>query len=185
MVSLYINTQNITIRFAQVADLTSVCDLDRMVTYEYFKPLYQEHFTHFELGCNPDPFLEKELAADVTDFKQLLTSNANHILIALDVERIVGILIFHQESTSLELDLLLIDEQYRKQGIGKKLVDAMLAANQDATHCNVYVIRGNHPALKFYEKLGFINLGIPHKEKQNIYGISYADMYWHYELRIN
>ncbi len=176
------NAENITIRWAQKTDLAAICAFDRAVTYEYFKPLYQQHYAHFELGKNPDPFLEKELAADEHDFKQFLEADNDRLFIAVDNDHIVGLLVCHSEGKVLELDLLLIAQDSRKKGIGKKLIQAMLAANLDATQCIVYPIRGNQDAIIFYEKLGFVNQGIPAIDKKNIYGIAYADMYWQYEL---
>lgn len=180
----FVHATGITIRFAQEADYQSVCAFDRLVTYEYFKPLYKEHFCHIELGNNPDPYLEKELAADEQDFKQLLSAQNNRMMIALDNTAIVGLILFHRENTILELDLLLIHADYRKKGIGTTLVQAMLTAHFDAYKCIVYPIRGNEAAIKFYEKLGFINHGIPQNNKHNIYGIAYTDMYWQYERKL-
>lgn len=184
-ITFFIHANGIIVRFAQRADLSSICHLDRIVTYEYFKPFYQYYYAHFELGKNPDPFLEKELAADEKDFKEYLTISPNRIIIALDDNQIVGLLVWHREELLLILDLLLIDQQYRQQGIGKKLVKAMLDINQDASICIVYPIIDNIAAIQFYEKLGFINQGKSQKNGKNIYGISYGHMYWQYELKIN
>lgn len=182
--SLSVMATSITIRNAVITDYHSIIALDHKITYEYFKPLYQEYFAHLELGKNPDPFLEKELAADEHDFKELLTGDNDRMLIALDDGKIVGMMLFHEENKILDLDLLLIDKEYRKQGIGKKLVRALLDANSNASKCIVYCIRGNEPARQFYEKMGFINHGLPQTDKKNIYGISFADFYWEYELII-
>lgn len=90
---------------------------------------------------------------------------------------------FHKEDNILQLDLLLVGKEYKRHGIGTKLIKIALECFADATFCIVYPLRfGNNETLKFYESLGFINCGFGPENKLNSYGVSYDKMHFFYKM---
>lgn len=179
----------IEIRFAKQNELQDILEFDRQVSFEFFKPLYETYYSNFALGKNPNYYLELDIKNDAKSFPDYINSiNNKRILIAFDNKKncIVGLLTFHKEEKLLELDLLLISKDNRKQGIGKKLVHKSLSTFSNIDQCVVYPLKfGNDSALKFYESLGFENLGSYNSDELNSYGIKYKDMHFYYKMRIN
>jgi ribosomal protein S18 acetylase RimI-like enzyme len=186
LLTCVINTSTIQIRLATLDDLADTLQLDHRVSFEFFKPLYQTYYANFPNGKNPDYFLNAELLEDEQAFlSAIYGENFSRLLVAQDTitTSLVGLLLFHKEDTLLTLDLLLIDKEYRHQGVGRKLVQSALTIFEDITSCEVYPLRfGNDTALRFYESLGFINCGLGPVDEINTYGVSYADMYYFYKL---
>ena len=56
----------------------------------------------------------------------------------------------------LYLDDLVVKEQYRRQGIGKMLLDKLIevAKDEDVQQLRWHVLDWNEPAIRFYEKIG-------------------------------
>ncbi|HNX86741.1 MAG TPA: GNAT family N-acetyltransferase [Bacteroidales bacterium] len=55
---------------------------------------------------------------------------------------------------------LVVDPEYRNRGIGRKLVEQILhwGLQQGATTAYLQVLTDNHPALKLYQSMGFLEL---------------------------
>ncbi len=179
----------IVVRPAAMADVPEVLELDRHVTYEYFKPLYVKAYPHLPLGQDPDRFLEPELQQDEKTFYDCVKNPGNtrlHIAYDSNSKRIGGLIVFHKEhEDTIELDLLLVDKDYRKMGIGRKLVYNAVATFKYIKTCIVYPVRHKNDAtLKFYQSLGFKNLGVCPLDKMNPYGIKYSDMYFYFRLDV-
>ena len=95
---------------------------------------------------------------------------------------------FHRQEDrqSIEIDLLLVDQSHRGKGIGKQLVRAACKAFEGIKICDVYSFkRENSTTLTFYEKIGFINMGDGPVDRINSYGISFAELYFHYRLDVS
>ncbi len=78
---------------------------------------------------------------------------------------------------AIEIDLLIIDKEYRRLGLGKKLIYAALETYKECKTCTVYCFSHNEKALAFYESQGFVVMGPGPKDRINNYGISYAELY--------
>lgn len=61
---IYSIPTNITIRNAVQEDLSAMLDLAKIVSYEYFLPLFTQEYSHLPLGKNSAYFLELELDHD-------------------------------------------------------------------------------------------------------------------------
>lgn len=178
----------IEIRHVCIQEIPAVVELDRKVTYEYFKQRYIDAFDYLGIERNVDKEIEKELALDAQLFSQLAEAKElERLHIAWDTTHKVpcGLILFHLEDAEIVLDILLVDAAYRAQGIGKKLMQSIFGVFSDATKITVYpLIHNNGDTLKFYEAFGFKNLGVGPTDKLNIHGIPYSKMYYHFELTL-
>lgn len=179
----------IEIRPACIEEIPAVLEIDRKVTYEFFKPLFIDAYSSIGIERDVDQELEKELVLDAQLFSELAqTQGLERLHIAWDTIHNIpcGLLVFHLEDAEIVLDLLLVDAAYRKQKIGKRLLLSMLEVFNDATKVTVYpLIYNNESTLKFYEAFGFKNLGVGPTDKLNIHGIPYSTMYYHFELTLS
>lgn len=186
--NLQISSSIIIIQKPATTDLDALTKLDRKVCYEYFKPLYQQYYAHYSFGMDPDTRLEQDILEDKEMFAHCIEENGKYqLLAAFDsiANTIVGLLVFYKkDAESLELELLIIDSEYRKQGIGKRLIMEAIKKCDRIKTCNSYVFTFNESAKKFYESLGFINLGKGEIDRMSDYGISYAELFYHYRLLV-
>lgn len=185
-----VTTQPIDIRPATANDLPSILELDQRVTYEFFKPLLVYTYNHLGIKQNVDNDLEQELQDDVQTFPHIIqTKSTKQLHVACNTEKniLCGLLVFHKkENSEIILELLLIDKNYRNQGIGKMLVRSACKAFEGIKAVTVYPIQfNNENTLKFYESLGFKNLGVGPSDKVNSHGIPYSDIYYHFKLDIH
>ena len=176
----------IIIKEAETTDLAQIIQLDCNVSFEYFKPIYQQYYSEYDFGKNPDYYLDQELILDIETFHDYI----NHVspkygfLVARDtnINNIVGLLLFHQEDISTGyLDLFLIHKDYRKQGIGRALFYKAMEHFSDMKQWIVEPMQlGNEATLKFYNSLGFVNYGPSQDNRLNHYGVPVNQIYFHF-----
>ena len=115
-----------------------------------------------EKACFSAPWSEKSVAAELENDLALW-------LVALDGETVVGYV--GSQSVMGEADMmnLAVSGEYRRQGIGEKLVLSLIDALKAAgVHWLTLEVRAsNAPALSLYEKLGFRLVGRRPKYYQN------------------
>lgn len=82
-------------------------------------------------------------------------------IIALDGKTVTGYIGSQAVLGEADMMNLAVLPAYRRQGIGKRLVEALTEALQsNGVHCLTLEVRAsNAPALDLYEKLGFISVG--------------------------
>lgn len=94
---------------------------------------------------------------------EMLEDDNHHMLIAVKQGEVVGFInftvrktILHQQPSAL-IDELVVDEKYRGEGLGKKLVyQAINRAKQlGCGEIEVSTEKSNELARKFYQKIGF------------------------------
>ena len=109
-------------------------------------------------------------------------------LVAEMDEQIVGMIDFgagnFQTYGTGEIYALYVDSHHKRRGIGKQLVQkafGMLNEN-DLTPTYVIALKENHPARKFYEKLGLTYLC---DHISTIGGINYTEVVYGFEKMIN
>ena len=83
----------------------------------------------------------------------LLIERATESLVAADGGRVVGFArALGDGCFNGYLSMLVVDAEYRRQGIGRALVEQLMGENRDMT----WVLRAARPDVQdFYEKLGF------------------------------
>lgn len=180
--------ENIVVRPALQPDLKSIIEVDTHVSYEHFKPIFANHYANLWIGQYPDEFLEKDIKNDIENFEKCITdpSNDQKLLIAYDNSKqaCVGFIIFHKDNNKLVIDLLLIEKEYRNLGIGKKLMQRALTIFDNINICNLHVLKfGNEAAQKFYESLGFVNIGEPPADSKGD-GFKHKDLHFLYQLEV-
>ncbi len=183
----YLIPTNISIRNATQEDLSAIVDLDKVVLYEYFLPLYAQECAHLPLGKNPVYFLELALESDKKWFPECVNGNAESIWVAYDQDKnkLAGLIVADQASfAKIEIGLILILKEYRRKGIGKALIYHAIDSFPAAATCEVHPFQFDDVALAFYKAIGFVNQGISTIDEINIYGIHYKDMYYHFTYDI-
>ncbi len=139
--------------------------LDRIAPlWEEIKKYHVEKSLHFSKILNSISFVER---------KKNLTSKAKFLRVdianKLKDEKDVGYCITTIDNSNRgEIDSLFIKEQYRRQGIGKKLIKMALAwlDNKGAVESSITVAYGNEEAIDFYKYFGFYPRGIHLSKKQ-------------------
>lgn len=182
--SMQLFSQNIYIRPAEQQDLVEIFELDEIITYEYFKPLYENGYKDTPLGKNPNFFIELELENDKKIFPNHIEDKNAKFLLACDESnnKIVGFIIGHKDSAvEMEIDLLLILKEYRKKGIGRKLVKTLLVSFPEIKTCFVHPFKNaNQATLTFYESLGFVKNEAYENDQIVFIGLPYTDLYFYY-----
>lgn len=152
---------NIIIRKASIDDLKSVQKLNyKLFDLEYnnFDPVLNMEWTFSEKG-------EKY-------FKKLIENGT--VWVAEDNNKVIGYLagsVIGMPScatkTLAELDNFYIDEEYRKKGIGKKLVEEFkkYCISQNIAEMKVTASYKNINAREFYKNNGFDDFEITYKMK--------------------
>lgn len=84
-------------------------------------------------------------------------------LAAVDENEVVGICSFYLVCGELQIVNLAVEEKYRKNKIGSRLLEK--AMEQDFSVCTLEVGESNLIAIAFYEKLGFKSVG----KRKNFY----------------
>ncbi len=98
----------------------------------------------------------------------------NHILpqdykiyLALEKERVVGIIVFNTE----ELNQLYVANDQQGKGIGETLLE--LAKKHSSGSLFLYTFEINQQAQRFYEKHGFVEVGRGYENEENLPDIKY------------
>ena len=121
----------------------------------------QVHKLH--VNWNPDLFLDVEQVIPIERLKKLLDTES--IYIAKKENKIVGYIIiniiekdngFMRYRKLLSIDTLCVDEKYRGQGIGTRMLEFSkeLGENSGCTDMHLTVNPQNINAIKVYEKFG-------------------------------
>jgi ribosomal protein S18 acetylase RimI-like enzyme len=118
------------------------------------------------------PLFETLYHGDIgPDFKQTFESYVNNedgvVLLAEHSNRTIGILVgsYHLdidwEGRTAKVDALIVDESYRKKGIGKRLVQHFIAIarRKQCKAIKSRINRRNVVAQKFHRSLGFTEAG--------------------------
>lgn len=75
------------------------------------------------------------------------------VLIIKQDKKIVGSLVYFLNLNSAHLDFMAVSKEFRKSGIGRKLMSCFLGLN--AWHFKLFVRDTNIKAIEFYKKFGF------------------------------
>ena len=121
----------------------------------------QVHKLH--VNWNPDLFLDVEQVIPMERLNKLLETDS--IYVAKINSEIVGYIIidikekdngFIRYRKLLSIDTLCIDEDFRRQGIGTKMLEFAknIAKEQNCTDMHLTVNPNNENAIKVYEKFG-------------------------------
>lgn len=104
--------------------------------FEYAKDLDQEEITKI------NNYVNSKISKQINNYKIIKSDN-----------KIIGCLLVEKHLDGVILDEIFIEEEYRNNGIGTKIINDVLS-----NYCIVYlwVYKDNINAIKLYEKLGFL-----------------------------
>ena len=135
---------------------------------------------HFNLGT--DKLASAEEIVDMHDpwpavaFIRELDSTHNHYVAARDGKLLVGYAgisrLGRKPPFEYEVHTIGVDQAYQGQGIGRELLDRLLTIADGGT-VFLEVRTDNEPAIRLYESVGFVKMGV----RKRYYRISGADAY--------
>ena len=119
--------------------------------------VYIEGYNHHHNG-RPDIFLklsDEQLRKDLTENLDRLST-----IVYIDNDRVVGYLSYvikKRHTKKLDVDQLVVKEEYRGHGIGKKLMEKAreIATEEDCDRIELNCWMFNDSALAMYEHIGF------------------------------
>lgn len=107
-----------------------------------------------ERACFSDPWSERSVASELRNPLSLW-------LVALEGDTVAGYVGSQAVLGEADMMNLAVNPDYRRQGIGERLVSELLRQLQEAqVHCLTLEVRAsNAPAIALYGKLGFSQVG--------------------------
>lgn len=140
-------TARFMIRKYQPADRGSCRALWRELT-EWHRQIYQDPTIG---GAHPEDFFDKHLAEVGPD----------RLRVAVIGSRVVGLIGLIVKGNEAEIEPLIVSRAYRRKGIGKQFIEAVVAEarSMGVRFLNVKPVARNIEAIAFLHKQGFRNLG--------------------------
>ena len=113
------------------------------------------HVAMLEATCFSMPFTEKALS-------ELFLNTSWHFFVAKHENKVVGYISFYCIIDETEIVNVCVLPEYRGQGIGRRLTQCAIDFNKEikGTRVMLEVRISNTPAIKLYESLGFIPVGV-------------------------
>ena len=72
---------------------------------------------------------------------------------------LAGVLGYRREADTVDIDRLAVDPRFFRRGLATRLLRELFVRERDATRFTVSTGFGNQPAVAFYERLGFHQVG--------------------------
>ena len=100
---------------------------------------------------------------------EALAKQHYHVLVSEQASVVNGLCLFTLVADECNLLYIAVDVQYRKQGIGGQLLNALInrSQQQSISHIFLEVRKSNQAAIALYGATGFINIG----ERKNYYPV--------------
>ena len=121
----------------------------------------QMSIVEYFIENNPDASDDKVIRDGIVDFNgHIIDEKASHFSVfAKDDTQIIGGALIWEHSDALYIDVLWCNEQYRKQGIGTKIITMIDDAAKNKGLPKIFVDTYEFQARAFYEKHGFYCIG--------------------------
>lgn len=119
------------------------------------KPAHVPAVAALEKQCFSDPWSAASLASELENPLSLW-------LVALDGDRLAGYVGSQAVLGEADMMNLAVDPAFRRQGVGRRLVQALIAAlgERQVTSLTLEVRDSNSGAISLYEALGFQQVGL-------------------------
>lgn len=122
------------------------------------RPLTKEdipYVAELEAACFSVPFTEKAL-------NELFLNTSWHFFVATENDTVVGYISFYCILDETEIVNVCVMPELRGKGIGRALTKCAIDFNKEINGSRVMleVRKSNTPAIKLYESLGFISVGV-------------------------
>lgn len=115
----------------------------------------------YTIDQNPRPEDDKVLREGIVNFnREVIKEKATHFNVyAKENNQIVGGALVWEHSDALYIDVLWLNESYRKRGIGTKIVSMIDRVALDKGIPKIFVDTYAFQAQEFYQKHGFNSIG--------------------------
>jgi ribosomal protein S18 acetylase RimI-like enzyme len=115
----------------------------------------------YSIENSPDASDDKVIRNGIVDFNaQIIKEKSSHFSVfAKDGDQIIGGALIWEHSDALYIDVLWCNEQYRKQGIGTKIITMIDDLAKNKRLPKIFVDTYEFQAQAFYEKHGFYCIG--------------------------
>lgn len=128
-----------------------------------FRKIKENDFTNFNI-------VYYNYKNENIDINYVINHVYNQTYIALDDNKIVGFIIFAMIYDRCELIDLYVDNQYRRKGIAKELINIMIEASKDCDNISLEVRKDNIVAYNLYSNFGFKTVSVREKYYNGIDG---------------
>ena len=88
----------------------------------------------------------------------MLSGDNTRIILAYLDDIIIGSAVFKEVGTITYLWGMYVFPEYQRQNIGCDLIRLMVDAIKNSTEVHIYVLETSMPAMRFYGKMGFIEV---------------------------
>ena len=128
-------------------------------------PMHEDHVSQvalLEKECFADPWSEKSIASELTNPLSLW-------LVAQDGDTLIGYVGSQTCLDETDMMNIAVSPAFRRQGIAKGLIEALVAALREkgSRQLTLEVRASNVPAIRLYNSLGFIQVGLRKNYYQN------------------
>ena len=125
-----------------------------MIQYVSFDECHVAPIAELEKLCFSDPWSENSIRYE-------LTNPLSYWLVAVEDDRVAGYVGSQSVLDEADMMNLAVDAQYRRQGIGKALVEHLIASLQErmVRSLTLEVRISNASAVSLYEGMGFLTVG--------------------------
>ena len=140
-------SKSFIVRKYQSIDMEQCRSLWRELT-EWHREIYQDPNIG---GVHPEDYFDKHLAKVGPDNLWVAVHNSN----------VVGLVGLMTQNDELEIEPLIVSKTHRSKGIGKSLIETVIAEARDkgVRYLNVSPVARNTNAIQFLYEQGFRNLG--------------------------
>lgn len=116
----------------------------------------------YTIDQNPKPEDDKVLREGIVNFnKEVIKEKASHFnVFAKANSQIIGGALVWEHSDAFYIDVLWLNESYRKKGIGTKIISMIETMALDKGILKIFVDTYEFQAQEFYQKHGFNSIGI-------------------------
>jgi N-acetylglutamate synthase-like GNAT family acetyltransferase len=116
----------------------------------------------YSIENTPDASDDKVIRNGLVDFNDKITKGKSSYfsVFAKEGDQIIGGALIFEHSDALYIDVLWCNEQYRKQGIGTKIMTMIDDVAKNKRLSKIFVDTYAFQAQAFYEKHGFYCIGI-------------------------
>jgi ribosomal-protein-alanine N-acetyltransferase len=125
-----------------------------MIEIQLMEQCHVAGVAQLEKECFHDPWSERSIASELSNPLSLW-------YVAMDGEKLVGYVGSQTVLDGADMMNIAVDASYRRQGIAEKLVQKLVEGVSDkGAICLLLEVRAtNDPAVKLYQKLGFVQVG--------------------------